>query len=586
MEKYKAMKNSNDKPKKEMPQKKQESYTSRPQNGSNSNLNGNAQQNVSASNIEGDAPQKSQDEINAENNANNLRNAAEVAANSSNPYAKAAGHAVKAVDKFTGGKALNKAGAQMNKINKMTPGGQQLQNASNKLNESGASDKIGAAAKAKNGGGAKTSSSSGGSFMSSNIMKSGGSMKVKLILICAAFVFIILMAITTAAAGKDASNLDITNKSEMARKSASSADVLSSLEKLANWYIENVTTYTCYTDGKFRECRKFYDNPFTERDYADDCSEFASLYMSYVCGVDAPIATTAEMVDPNSSYAQTLKDCGWVSYTSDEIGSLQSGDVLIAHNGFSYSKQGQHAEIYINENQTFGWGTIKKSYPSNNSISKSEYDGHVHFKDSGHDYITIYRYAGAVNTQDMNIIQMNDASFNHGTKPKENQKYIMLHDTEMSQNAETVVNSWKNTGSGVAAHFVIDRDGTIIQAVDLDTIAHHAGFGGPGDYDSKFGVGNNDGKGNGDDLIGTIPLTGFTSYGMNSYSVGIEMCHVNGEDYPIEQLKSLDKVIMYIDTYFGYKSTIIDHKTWRPSNSDTDSKFATYLENYKNLRHH
>ena len=183
---------------------------------------------------------------------------------------------------------------------------------------------------------------------------------------------------------------------------------------------------------------------------------------------------------------------------------------------------------------------------------------------------------------------MYDSSFNHGTKSKSNQKYIMLHDTEMSQNAKTVVQSWKNSGSGVAAHFVVDRDGTIIQAVDLDTITHHAGWGGPGNYDAKFGVGNNDGKGNGDDLVGTTKsgYAGYTSYGMNSYSIGIEMCHVNGEDYPEAQLNAVDKLIQYIDSYYGFKSTIIDHKDWRPSNSDTDSKFASYLNNYKKLRHH
>ena len=187
---------------------------------------------------------------------------------------------------------------------------------------------------------------------------------------------------------------------------------------------------------------------------------------------------------------------------------------------------------------------------------------------------------------DINITKMYDNSFNHGTKSKSNQKYIMLHDTALDVDAKTTVSSWKNTGNGVAAHFGIDRDGTIIQAVDLDIIAHHAGWGGPGDYDSKFGVGNNDGKGNGDDLVKTTPLSDYTSYGMNSYSVGIEICHVIGEDYTEEQLNALDKVIAYIDNYYGFYSEIIDHKTWRPSNSDTDVKFSTYLNNYKNTRKH
>ena len=88
------------------------------------------------------------------NNANNIRNAADVAIASKNPYAMAIGGAVKAADKMTGGKSTEFLGKQMTKANKMTPGGRSIQRKSNKLNESGMSDKIGTAASMKNGGGA------------------------------------------------------------------------------------------------------------------------------------------------------------------------------------------------------------------------------------------------------------------------------------------------------------------------------------------------------------------------------------------------------------------------------------------------
>lgn len=89
------------------------------------------------------------------NNAKNIRNAADVAIASKNPYAMAAGAAVKAADKITGGKSTEALGKGMTKANKITPGGNRVQNASNKLSESGASDKIGKAAAMKNqmGGG-------------------------------------------------------------------------------------------------------------------------------------------------------------------------------------------------------------------------------------------------------------------------------------------------------------------------------------------------------------------------------------------------------------------------------------------------
>ena len=310
--------------------------------------------------------------------------------------------------------------------------------------------------------------------------------------------------------------------------------------------------------------------------------------MAYVAGVDLPISYSGAMVYPDGVWAGIVAQYDWIAYSSDEIDSLKPGDVLIAHSGALYSTKGQHAEIYISENETFGWGSTKSVYPTNKMITTTrESDGHVHFRDSGHDYITVYRYEGVTSSEgDLNVIKMFDSSFNHGTKLKDNQKYIMLHDTAMQEDAKTVVESWKNTGRGVAAHYVIDRDGTIIQAVDLDMITHHAGWGGPGNYDEKFSVGNNDGKGTNDDLVGTTPLSGYTSYGMNSYSIGIEICHVAGEEYPDAQLKALDKVIAYIDSYYGFESEIIDHKEWRPSNGDTDTKFSTYLNNYKTTRKH
>ena len=95
---------------------------------------------------------------NSANNTENIRNAADVAIASGNAYAVAAGTAVKAADKVTGGKATEALGKGMTKVNKHSPMGKKVQNASNKLSESGASDKIGQAARMKNqyGGGAKS----------------------------------------------------------------------------------------------------------------------------------------------------------------------------------------------------------------------------------------------------------------------------------------------------------------------------------------------------------------------------------------------------------------------------------------------
>ena len=174
-------------------------------------------------------------------------------------------------------------------------------------------------------------------------------------------------------------------------------------------------------------------------------------------------------------------------------------------------------------------------------------------------------------------------SFVHGDKPAEFQKYIVLHDTEGDGDATGVIDYWEGSGNGVAAHFVINTDGTIVQCVPLDKIAHHAGFGNTG-HNEQFGI-EEDGR---DDLVGTTPIGDWASdYGMNSWSIGIEMVHVGGgEGYTQEQLAALDGLIAYIDAYYGFESQIIDHKEWREGNSDTSPEFAEYLANYKDHRTH
>ena len=87
---------------------------------------------------------------NDQNNANNVRNAADVAMASGNPYAMAAGAAVKVGDKLSGGKVSQTLGRGLSKANEHAPLGHKVQDASNKLSESGASDRVGQAAAMKN----------------------------------------------------------------------------------------------------------------------------------------------------------------------------------------------------------------------------------------------------------------------------------------------------------------------------------------------------------------------------------------------------------------------------------------------------
>lgn len=183
----------------------------------------------------------------------------------------------------------------------------------------------------------------------------------------------------------------------------------------------------------------------------------------------------------------------------------------------------------------------------------------------------------------LDLVQDFRPEFEHGPKDADHQRYIMLHDTEGTGEPESVVSWWSSSGNLVAAHFVVGTDGHIVQCVPLDRIAHHAGYGDTG-HNELFGI-TEDGR---DDMVGSVPLgPSFADYGMNAWSVGIELVHVGGSgDYPEAQLEALDGLIAYIDAYYGFQSEICDHKAWRSGNSDTSPEFARYLTNYQDHRTH
>jgi N-acetyl-anhydromuramyl-L-alanine amidase AmpD len=184
---------------------------------------------------------------------------------------------------------------------------------------------------------------------------------------------------------------------------------------------------------------------------------------------------------------------------------------------------------------------------------------------------------------DIRINQDFRSVFDHGPKGPQYQRYIVLHDTEGSGSPQSVINWWAGNGNRVAAHFVIGRDGSIWQCVPLDRIAHHAGYA-PNGSNARFNI-TEDGR---DDMLGTRWISSsYSDYGMNAYSIGIEMVHVGGSGfYPEAQLVALDSLIAYLDAFYGFESTIIDHKAWAIGNSDTSPEFAPYLRNYQSIRRH
>lgn len=176
----------------------------------------------------------------------------------------------------------------------------------------------------------------------------------------------------------------------------------------------------------------------------------------------------------------------------------------------------------------------------------------------------------------------------HGPKGPEYQRYLVFHDTEGGGLPEDVASYFEGNGSYVASHFIVGKDGHIVQCVPIDQIAHHAGYGDTGN-NGVFGTTDE----SRDDMRGSSPIgSAYPDYGMNSYSIGIEIIHVGGEgDYPAEQLAALDALVAYLDAFYveqGLENAgaIIDHKMWRASNSDTSAEFAGYLANYQDHRAH
>lgn len=185
-------------------------------------------------------------------------------------------------------------------------------------------------------------------------------------------------------------------------------------------------------------------------------------------------------------------------------------------------------------------------------------------------------------------------SLDHGQKGADYQRYLVLHDTDVDASAAQIVDAWESQGTGIAAHFVVDKDGAVRQCVDLDRIAHHAGYGDTG-HNLAFGVQEDgrDDKGPGAGDFSQPLGPDYADYGMNSHSVGIELVHlgVPGEEYPQAQLDALDLLVEMIDKHYraaglADAGAIIDHKAWRTTNPDTSPEFSQYLASYVTLRRH
>lgn len=113
-------------------------------------------------------------------------------------------------------------------------------------------------------------------------------------------------------------------------------------------------------------------------------------------------------------------------------------------------------------------------------------------------------------------------------------KYIVVHSTEpgIPLSAVRIIESWSSMGRRhPGAQYVVDRDGSIYQAVDPDLATVHV------------------------NIFKTLPGIN------NDNSIGIEMCHTGKQDYPHEQRQSVIRLVNYLQQRYQVEdANIITHR--------------------------
>jgi hypothetical protein len=113
-------------------------------------------------------------------------------------------------------------------------------------------------------------------------------------------------------------------------------------------------------------------------------------------------------------------------------------------------------------------------------------------------------------------------------------KYIIMHSTEpgVNQSAPRIIDSWSSMGiRHPGAQYVVDRDGSIYQAVDPELATVHI------------------------NIFKTLPGIN------NDNSIGIEMCHTGKQDYPKAQRESVSKLVTYLqERYKVPDENIVTHR--------------------------
>ena len=133
--------------------------------------------------------------------------------------------------------------------------------------------------------------------------------------------------------------------------------------------------------------RGYYDCSFSPYGKAgDDCTSFSRLFMSVVSGADVGDHNSGTLVN-DAAYAKHLEKFGWYKYSMTQIKSLddlREGDVMA-------STECGHAEVFVDNTHSFGWGYIHTTFPANNRMT---FTGSS-VNDNSHKYTVFFRYKGS-----------------------------------------------------------------------------------------------------------------------------------------------------------------------------------------------
>ena len=190
---------------------------------------------------------------------------------------------------------------------------------------------------------------------------------------------------------KDGKEEDDDKDGSVAENVSNDGSVKGKLKTISMWYVNHIPTYTNDYHHHGKPATKSADNYYakvkndnakshkdpnsacrlyycelTDTFVRDDCTGFAAAFASYVSGKTVAPCRSYNML---TSWDATNK--GWTKYSRSSAEPLQAGDICV---------KGGHAEVYVDESHTFGWGGVHNSYPTSQTL--------------GSEYVTVYRYTG------------------------------------------------------------------------------------------------------------------------------------------------------------------------------------------------